>query len=572
MADSVAEMEAPLSAQEAEESFWCLLQGLEILRGFGLYFAKCDSEDVRREVTRRAELILAARGTRLVSVDLANRIDVFDALAEARGEGPVVVFAHSMERPESGADLLRRALTGMNLQRERFRDELRCPVVLWVYADTLALLAVAAPDFHDWRSGIYRFPPHPVEGTIAPEVALQLTMSGRGLDIARAEAVARLEGLRDLLTDLRAAEPTPGNVGALMDVGARMVALSVSAARYTEAVELANDLWARVQPLGQPLLAARVAVGAGLAYADLPTGDRSANLRRAIAYYEEAARAYSEAGRREDWARTQNNLGNAYRDLPTGDRGANLARAIKCYEAALEVFAEDGIPLRLAQTEANLGLTYIHLPTGDRAKNLEAAIAYCQAALQVLTEDDHPEFWAKTVNNLGLAFWQRRLGERGANLGWARECFEAALRVWTEPRFPRDWATATSNIGIVLAELPTGDRAQNLKQAIERYEAALRVRTRTDYPSDWAMTQANLATAYEALPTGDRRANVQQAIHHYEAALSVWTRDAYPDYWQLQAEDLAMLYEEVGRTEEAAVLRARLAPVQWAGSAKVASH
>jgi len=69
----------------------------------------------------------------------------------------------------------------------------------------------------------------------------------------------------------------------------------------------------------------------------LPTGDRAANLARAIACYEAALRFYTPEAAPLDYAMTQNNLGEAYRNLPTGDRAANLARAIACYEAALRI-------------------------------------------------------------------------------------------------------------------------------------------------------------------------------------------------------------------------------------------
>ncbi len=39
----------------------------------------------------------------------------------------------------------------------------------------------------------------------------------------------------------------------------------------------------------------------------------------------------------------QNNLGTAYQDLPTGDRGANLQKAIACYEAALRGYQAAGL-------------------------------------------------------------------------------------------------------------------------------------------------------------------------------------------------------------------------------------
>jgi len=50
----------------------------------------------------------------------------------------------------------------------------------------------------------------------------------------------------------------------------------------------------------------------------------------------------------------KNNLGNAWANLPTGDRDANLRRAIECYEAALRVRTERDYPQEHAQTTANL--------------------------------------------------------------------------------------------------------------------------------------------------------------------------------------------------------------------------
>src|SRR5512135_1302706 len=62
--------------------------------------------------------------------------------------------------------------------------------------------------------------------------------------------------------------------------------------------------------------------------APLPVGDRAANLRQAIAYYEQALRFRTPEADPRVYAMTQNNLGNAYRELPVGDRAANLQQAI----------------------------------------------------------------------------------------------------------------------------------------------------------------------------------------------------------------------------------------------------
>src|SRR5690349_17545824 len=47
----------------------------------------------------------------------------------------------------------------------------------------------------------------------------------------------------------------------------------------------------------------------------------------------------------------QSNLGNAYSDLLTGDRAANLRRAISCYEEALRFWTPEMVPHDYATTQ-----------------------------------------------------------------------------------------------------------------------------------------------------------------------------------------------------------------------------
>jgi len=121
----------------------------------------------------------------------------------------------------------------------------------------------------------------------------------------------------------------------------------------------------------------------GIAYRNLPTGDRAANLEQAITCYREALRVYTPEAAPLAYAMTQNNLGIAYRNLPTGDRAANLEQAITCYREALRVYTPEAAPLDYAMTQNNLGLAYLHLPTGDRAANLKEALQSAETALQV---------------------------------------------------------------------------------------------------------------------------------------------------------------------------------------------
>jgi tetratricopeptide (TPR) repeat protein len=83
------------------------------------------------------------------------------------------------------------------------------------------------------------------------------------------------------------------------------------------------------------------------------------------------------------YATTQNNLGNAYAALPTGDRAANLERAIECYREALRAYTPEAAPLGYAMIQNNLGMAYLYLPTGDRTANLQQALEYAEAALRI---------------------------------------------------------------------------------------------------------------------------------------------------------------------------------------------
>ena len=336
--------------------------------------------------------------------------------------------------------------------------------------------------------------------------------------------------------------------------------------------------WLLTASQGNPQKVAGLQHNLGIAYWDLPAGDRAANLKQAIACYEAALQVRNREAFPVQWAMTQNNLGTAYSNLPAGDRAENLKQAIACYEAALQVRTREAFPVQWATTQNNLGTAYRNLPAGDQAANLKQAIACYEAALQVYTREAFPVDWAMTQNNLGTAYKNLPAGDRAANLKQAIACYEAALQVYTREAFPVDWAMTQNNLGIAYRNLPAGDQAENLKQAIACYEAALQVRTREAFPVDWAMTQNNLGIAYSDLPAGDQAENLKQAIACYEAALQVRTREAFPVQWAMTQNNLGTAYKNLPAGDQAENLKQAIAcyeaalqvytretfPVQWA--------
>jgi len=283
----------------------------------------------------------------------------------------------------------------------------------------------------------------------------------------------------------------------------------------------------------------------GNAYQALPTGDRTENLRKAIACIDAAQRVFTEREFPERWAGTQNNLGTVYRNLPTGDRTDNLRRAIACFEAAQRVFTEREFPVEWAMTQNNLGNVYGDLPTGDRTDNLRRAIACFEAAQRVFTEREFPERWAMTQNNLGNVYKDLPAGDRTDNLRRAIACFEAAQRVFTEREFPERWAGTQNNLGNVYRDLPTGDPTDNLRRAITCFEAAQRVSSEREFPANWAGIQNNLGTTYMSLPTGDRTDNLRRAIVCFEVAQRVYTEREFPANFAMVQNNLGISYENL---------------------------
>jgi len=366
-----------------------------------------------------------------------------------------------------------------------------------------------------------------------------LSLPRRNQQMARVkEAVAQTEGLADLLTALdgpqwAAWQNTLGVAYGELPTGDRAENLRQAIACCQAALRVRTEeafpaQWAATQN------------NLGNAYCVLPTGDRAENLRQAITCYQAALRVSTEEVFPVDWAATHNNLGNAYKELPMGDRAENLRQAIACYQAALRVRTEEAFPVDWATTQNNLGNAYCVLPTGDRAQNLRQAIACYQAALRVYTEQAFPGDWAQTQNNLGNAYADLPTGDRAENLRRAVACYETALRVHTEAAFPVDWAGTQNNLGTAYAQLPTGDRAENLRRAIACFEAALRIYTEAAFPVDRAMTQNNLGNAYQHLPTGDRGENLRQATECYRAALRVYTEEAFPPDWAMTQNNLGI--------------------------------
>ena len=152
-----------------------------------------------------------------------------------------------------------------------------------------------------------------------------------------------------MLTDL-------GAVYTLLPVGDRSDNLLQAIAAYTEALDVFT-------PEFNSIAYANLQNNLGDAYYELPAGNRAENLTRAIHAYEEALRYWILDNALSDKARTQYataklNLGVAYVELPAGDRARNLYQAIACFKDASCVWTPVTHPEDYVLLQQNIGNVY----------------------------------------------------------------------------------------------------------------------------------------------------------------------------------------------------------------------
>jgi tetratricopeptide (TPR) repeat protein len=154
-----------------------LLRGLRRKKGFGLYFVQCSPaegtkliERVREDLPQKIEVLkfdaamdgnfyqcvadyLQVHGdTEVLFVQgLEYSLLSYEAAKREEGWSSEEIYSYSWKA-------VPRLLGNLNLQRERFRDNFPIRFVFLLPLFAMKYLIRRAPDFFDWRSGVYEFP------------------------------------------------------------------------------------------------------------------------------------------------------------------------------------------------------------------------------------------------------------------------------------------------------------------------------------------------------------------------------------------------------------------------------
>ncbi|MEM8640710.1 MAG: tetratricopeptide repeat protein [Cyanobacteria bacterium P01_G01_bin.54] len=154
-----------------EETYGALRRHLQRRDGFGLVFVRCAPADVA-EIVERLEGNIPEKKMGILALD-EPVTDLYDLVAEKIESQPLeVVFITGFEkslvddiRPGLGGkgdyyneNTIQLVLGSLNLQREKFRDQLKTCLVFFVPIFAIRYLLRRAQDFFDWRTSIYEFP------------------------------------------------------------------------------------------------------------------------------------------------------------------------------------------------------------------------------------------------------------------------------------------------------------------------------------------------------------------------------------------------------------------------------
>ncbi|WP_239112654.1 tetratricopeptide repeat protein, partial [Halomicronema sp. CCY15110] len=162
---------------DADDEYRALLRALRRQQGFGLLFVRCSPEQGRKLIEKLQQDLPQKHCERLTLTESLPGGDFFGRAAEFLAEHSAdVVFVeglrHSLLEYEdikrasgwSEAEILNYSwrdipliLRNLNQQRDAFRNQLSTCFVFLVSPFLVKYLARRAPDFFDWRSGVFEF-------------------------------------------------------------------------------------------------------------------------------------------------------------------------------------------------------------------------------------------------------------------------------------------------------------------------------------------------------------------------------------------------------------------------------
>jgi tetratricopeptide (TPR) repeat protein len=172
-----------LETETTAETYRYLKNGLQRKQGFGLFFVQCSPavghklfEDIKKDFSAKHTAILSLEQeiddlySLIAEKKIQETIDILFIQGLDKSLIPYLQSEPSFQLTLSGEknihggqgnyyrlDTVPPILAHLNLQRERFRDNFKFCLVFLLPKFALKYLIRRAPDFFDWRSGVFEF-------------------------------------------------------------------------------------------------------------------------------------------------------------------------------------------------------------------------------------------------------------------------------------------------------------------------------------------------------------------------------------------------------------------------------
>ncbi len=462
---------------EPDEEYQALVRTLNFTEGFGLLFARCSPAEgeqligkVKEEITNKNIEVLQLKQA------VTNLYEIIDKLDNKEQIDILFItgLEHSFYEYEESKRLTNwnsrdiysyswksvpPVLINLNQQRERFRDSFNICFVFFLPLFAIKYFIQRAPDFFDWRSGLFDFP---IDAETLKQESSRILQDGdyeKYLTLTPEERTQKILEIQELLA--ADYQRTSSQAELLVELGKLHYSeqdYTKAIASYDQALKLKPDLheaWYNRGTVLRNLGRNEEAIASYDQALKLKPDLHEAWNNRGIALRnlgrnEEAIASYDQALKfKPDKHEAWNNRGNAL-----GNLGRN-EEAIASYDQALK-FKSD-----LHEAFSNRGNAL-----GKLGRNEEAIASYDQALK--LKPDDH-----QTWNNWGNAL---------RNLG----CTEEAIASYDQAlKFKPDYHQAWYNKACYYALQGNIEQAlENLQQAINLNCEEYREMAKTDSDFD----------------------------------------------------------------------------------------
>jgi tetratricopeptide (TPR) repeat protein len=241
-------MASELSVKGKKE-FEELIRALEWSNEFGIYFAIINPPLIRKQMAEELKRSLEEKQIKVDYLELnSSYFDLLSIIPEKvpsyclRGAEteirPALFIFGAEEAIAADSDTRRLFFDCLNWQRDKLRETIACPLVIWLPEFALRILALEAPDFWAWRSGVYYLEPEP-EWILKDTKELLKGGTSEYDVLTYHEKIRRLQQFKALLEDYEKhqfeGKQEPELLGIQCDLLQEAGKISLSLADYEEA-------------------------------------------------------------------------------------------------------------------------------------------------------------------------------------------------------------------------------------------------------------------------------------------------------------------------------------------------